>query len=190
VLPFTNLVKRAPEVSAAQIKQILEHSVATASTAGAVNGRFAQVSGMRVVYDTSRAAGDRVRQVVLEDGTVLIDNHAVVDAVARVSLATIDFTANGGDGYPFAGAGVLFENAVNTVTYQEALADFIASDTAEGGLGGVISASRYGVASPFDAAGRLVDHAITPVPEPATYAMLFSGLAVLGWAARRRRQQA
>jgi len=187
VLPFTNLVKTAPQVSAAQLKGILEHSVAAASTAGAVDGRFGQVAGMRVVYDTSRAAGSRVLQIVLDDGTVLVDNGAAVAGARMVSLSTIDFTANGGDGYPFAGLGVLFANAVNTVTYQEALVSYITADIADGGLGGVISSARYGEATPFNLAGRLVDHAITPVPEPQTYAMLISGLVLLGCMVRRRR---
>jgi 5'-nucleotidase len=187
VLPFTNLVKTAPAVTAAQLKGVLEHSVAKASTKGDVDGRFAQVSGMRVVYDTSRAAGDRVLSITLEDGTQLVANGQVVAGAGTVSLATIDFTANGGDGYPFAALGVQFDNAVNTITYQEALADFIEAPEADGGLGGVIRAARYGAATPFDAAGRLVDNAITPVPEPQTYAMLLGGLAFLGFLARRRR---
>jgi 5'-nucleotidase / UDP-sugar diphosphatase len=190
VLPFTNLVKTAQVVSAAQLKGVLEHSVETASTSGAVNGRFAQVSGMRVVYDTSRAAGDRVLSITLDDGTVLVLGGKVVDGARSVSMATIDFTANGGDGFPFAALGVQFDNAVNTITYQEALAAYIESPTGEGGLGGLISAARYGAATPFDVAGRLVDNAITPVPEPQTYAMMFAGLGVVLWLARRRRSVA
>jgi len=188
VLPFTNLVRRAPNVSAVQLKQVLEHSVATASTSGAVNGRFAQVSGMQVVYDTSRAAGDRVRKVTLDDGTVLIADGAAVGGAPVISLATIDFTAAGGDGYPFAAAGIVFENAVSTVTYQEALADFIQDPTAEGGLGGVISSSLYGAASPFDDAGRLVDLGVlAAVPEPETWALMLGGLVLVARAARRGR---
>lgn len=142
---------------------------------------------MRVVYDTSLAAGSRVLSITLDDGTVLVANGQVVAGARTVSLATIDFTANGGDGYPFAALGVQFDNAVNTITYQEALADYIETSEAQGGLGGVIRASRYGAATPFDLAGRLVDNAITPVPEPQTYAMLISGLAMLGFMVRRRR---
>lgn len=177
VLPFTNLVKRAPAVTAAQLKAIMEHSVATASVRGDVNGRFAQVSGMKVVYDTSRAAGSRVLAIHLDDGTYLVRDGSVVDGARTVSLATIDFTANGGDGYPFAALGVVFENSVNTVTYQEALADFIESPAGEGGLGGVIDGPRYGVASPFDLDGRLVDIAV--VPEPGTWALMLGGVVAL-----------
>lgn len=189
VLPFTNLVKRAPSVGAEQLKGILEHSVATASPRGDVNGRFAQISGMQVVYDTTRPTGARVLKVTLDDGTVLIDNGLVVDAAFRFSLATIDFTANGGDGYPFAALGIAFENAVNTITYQEALAAFIETPLADGGLGGLITAARYGVADPLDFQGRLIDVAIA-VPEPETYALMLGGLSLVGWIARRRRRVA
>ena len=186
VLPFTNLVVRAPIVSAEQLKGILEHSVTTASPAGAVNGRFAQVAGMQVVYDTTRAAGARVLKVTLADGTVLIDHGLVVNADIRFSLSTIDFTANGGDGYPFAALGIEFENAVNTITYQEALASYIETPLSEGGLGGLITAAGYGVADPLDFQGRLVDVAIA-VPEPSTYALMIGGLSFVGWLTRRRR---
>lgn len=186
VLPFTNLVKTARDVSAAQLKGVLEHSVATASASGDVNGRFAQVSGMRVVYDTSRPVGERVVSITLDDGTVLVAGGQAVAGARTVSLATIDFTANGGDGYPFNALGVVFENAVNTITYQEALAGYIEAPLAAGGLGGLVSAARYGTASPFDPAGRLVDLAITPVPEPGTWAMLCAGLAVIARISRRR----
>ncbi|AOF81801.1 hypothetical protein BSY238_1468 [Methyloversatilis sp. RAC08] len=186
VLPFTNLVDVAPSVNAEQLKTIMEHSVATASASGNADGRFAQVSGMRVVYDTTRASGDRIVSIVLDDGTVLVQDGEVVDGARSFSLTTIDFTANGGDGYPFAAAGIEFENAVSSITYQQALQEYITDATSEGGLGGVISASRYGVADPLDPAGRLVDLAISPVPEADTWAMLLAGLGMIGAFARRR----
>ena len=186
VLPFTNLVDVAPSVNAEQLKTIMEHSVANASASGNADGRFAQVSGMRVVYDTTRASGERIVSIVLDDGTVLVQGGKVVDDARSFSLTTIDFTANGGDGYPFAAAGIEFENAVSSITYQQALQEYITDATSEGGLGGVISASRYGVADPLDPAGRLVDLAISPVPEADTWAMLLAGLGLLGAAARRR----
>ncbi len=186
VLPFTNLVKTAPSISAEQLKTIMEHSVARSSPSGAAEGRFAQVSGMRVVYDTTRASGDRVVSIVLDDGSVLVQNGQVVSGARNVSLTTIDFTANGGDGYPFAAAGVEFENAVDSITYQQALQEFISDPASEGGLGGVITAARYAPANPLDPAGRLVDLAISPVPEADAWAMLMAGLGLLGCFVRRR----
>ena len=191
VLPFTNLVKRAPAMNATQLKDLMEHSVAASTPTGSPQGRFAQISGMKVVYDTTQPArsalgnGQRVRHITLDDGTVLVSNGVVVSP-RTFSFATIDFTANGGDGYPFAAAGIEFENAVSSITYQQALQEYITDATSEGGLGGVISASRYGVADPLDPAGRLVDLAISPVPEADTWAMLLAGLGLLGAAARRR----
>lgn len=185
VLPFTNLVKRAPSVSAAQLKDLLEHSVGASNPSGIPQGRFAQVSGIRVVYNTNNTArttlgtGNRIVDVIMDDGTVLVSGGVVNGSAPTFSFATIDFTANGGDGYPFAANNVVFENAVTTITYQEALADFIATPKDLGGLGRVnaadgdeITANMYGEENAFDTFGRLVDSAVavaTPgTPRPGT----------------------
>jgi 5'-nucleotidase/UDP-sugar diphosphatase len=181
ILPFTNLVKRAPEMNATQLKDILEHSVLSSSPTGGNNGRFAQVSGMQVIYDSTQTArastsandpipvgtGSRIRRVVLDDGTVLIDNGVVVDEDHTFSFTTIDFTANGGDGYPFAANGVVFENSPFTITYQEALANYIQTPKSEGGLGRLnvadgdeITANMYGLENQYDNVGRLIDTSI------------------------------
>lgn len=182
VLPFTNLVKRAPSMNATQLKDLLEHAYALNGPNGANNGRYAQVSGMQVFYDTTRTArasaataasvgtGERIRRVVLDDGTVLIDNGVVVNTTRSFSFATIDFTANGGDGYPFALNGVAFENSPFTITYQEALANYIQTPKAGGGLGRLNSAdgdeittNAYGLENQYDTQGRLIDVAIASV---------------------------
>ncbi len=185
LLPFTNLVKRAPVMNAAQLKDILEHSVSSASPNGAVNGKFAQVSGMKVVYDTTRTprstvvanvnTGDRVRSIVLDDGTVLVNNGLVVNPTHTFSFTTIDFTANGGDNYPFAANGVAFENSPFTITYQEALANFVKAPKSEGGLqrvnaadGDEITTNMYGIENQYDAYGRLIDAAIATVTPGVT----------------------
>jgi 2',3'-cyclic-nucleotide 2'-phosphodiesterase (5'-nucleotidase family) len=177
VLPFTNLIKTAPVMNATQLKDILEHGFGGANTtpSGGEEGRFPQVSGMKVFYDTSASrtrrttlgTGDRVRRVVLDDGTVLIDNGAVVNNTRTFSFATIDFTANGGDGYPFAANNVVFANTVFTVTYQEALKNFIETPKADGGLqrvsaadGDEVTANVYDVNNVNDLHGRLIDLAI------------------------------
>ena len=173
ILPFTNLIRRAPAMNAAQLKDLMEHSVAASTPVGTPQGRFAQVSGMRVVYDTTRAPrtalgnGDRIRSIVLDDGTVLVQNGAVNPAARTFSFATVDFTANGGDGFPFAANGVAFENNPNNITYQEALANLITTPKAAGGLqrlnaadGDEITANLYGEEDAFDLHGRLVDAAV------------------------------
>jgi len=186
ILTFTNLVKRAPAMNATQLKDILEHAVGAASATGAANGKFAQIAGMQVTYDTSRAArstvvadvgtGDRIRRVVLDDGTVLIDNGVVVNTDRSFSFTTIDFTANGGDNYPFAANGVVFENNPFSITYQQALADLIATPKAAGGLqrvnaadGDEITANLYGEENAFDRYGRLIDLNVSAIVAGQTF---------------------
>lgn len=176
VLPFTALVKRAPQLDAAQLKDLLEHGLAMASPRGDVSGRFPQVSGMQVVYDSTgparQAVGDgrRIRRIVLDDGSLLVDDGKVV-STRTLSLATIDFLANGGDGYPFAANGVAVEDPVDTITYQEALLRFLRTPADQGGLrrsdgSGIapIAAAPYGPQDPLDRQGRLIDLAVAPGP--------------------------
>jgi 5'-nucleotidase / UDP-sugar diphosphatase len=170
ILPFTNLVKRAPSMNATQLKDILEHAYATTSPTGLANGRYAQVSGMQITYKsdntarTTQGTGNRILRVVLDDGTVLIDGGAVVNTERTFSFATIDFTANGGDGYPFADNSVEFENSPFTITYQEALANYIQTPKSAGGLGRLnaadgdeITTNVYGLENQYDTQGRLID---------------------------------
>ncbi len=181
VLPFTNLVKRAPSMNATQLKDILEHAYGDTSPTGRANGRYAQVSGLTITYKsdntarTTQGTGNRILRVVLDDGTVLIDGGAVVNATRTFSFATIDFTANGGDGFPFAANGVAFENSPFTITYQEALANYIQTPKAGGGLGRLnaadgdeITTNAYGLENQYDAQGRLVDVAIATVTPGVT----------------------
>lgn len=173
ILPFTNLVKRAPAMTAEQLKDILEHGFAASNPSGLPQGRYPQIAGLQVTINTAGTprttlgTGSRVQRVVLDDGTVLIDGGVVVNPTRTFSFATIDFTANGGDGYPFAANSVVFENATNTVTYQEALASFISTPKSRGGLGRLndadgdeITANVYGLEDAFDLHGRIVDVAV------------------------------
>jgi len=169
VLPFTNLVKRAPSMSAVQLKAILEHGFGGSNTtpSGAEEGRYPQISGMQVIYDSTRTAGSRVRRIILtnntpttSDDTLLVDYGFVTNTAARFAFATIDFTAAGGDGYPFAANNVAFENSPFTITYQAALSEYIQTPTVQGGLGGVIDATarpEYAAQNIFDRNGRIVD---------------------------------
>ena len=144
ITPFGNLVA-VGEVPRETFRALLEQAVDRAPRAA---GHFAQVSGFAFAYDPSGPArtidrdgdcsvsghpGGRVRDVVLDDGTVIVADGAVVPG-DPVVLATVDFLADGGDCYPLAS----FPFTKLGITDQQALANYVSVH-----LDGVISADRY-----------------------------------------------
>jgi 2',3'-cyclic-nucleotide 2'-phosphodiesterase (5'-nucleotidase family) len=117
VLPFGNIIVTAL-VDGAQLKAMLENGV---SVMPGANGRFAQVSGLCFAYDISAPAGARVVAAVRQalDGSC---TGAAVDltAASSYSLATNDFMAAGGDGYP-----ALPGDAVTREMMDQVLADHV-----------------------------------------------------------------
>jgi 5'-nucleotidase len=87
--------------------------------------------------------GTRVVDVVLDDGTPIVLGGTVVPG-PPITIAIVDFLANGGDQYPFRGAPF----TTIGVTYQQALSNYIID-----GLGGVISAVDY----PEGGEGRITE---------------------------------
>jgi len=158
-LPFSNFVSVIPALPVTTLKALLENAVSRNSppagypTSG--NGRFAQVAGMRFSYSINALPGNRVVDVTLEDGTVLVEAGRVVDPSRTVCAATIDFLCRGGDEYPL--NGLAFETV--GVSYQQALFEYV-SDKA--GLNGLISAADY----PAGGEGRIVRFSPT-VASPA-----------------------
>jgi 5'-nucleotidase len=142
MVPFSNFVSVVPDIPRPQFKEILENAV---SRVEFVDGRFAQVAGFSFTWDANGTAqvldadgnlvtpGTRVIDVTLDDGTPIVAGGVVV-AGDDLTVATIDFLARGGDGYPFRGAA--FTNLA--VSYQQALVNHI-TDT----LGGLITAADY-----------------------------------------------
>ena len=177
ILPFSNFVTVFEEISAAELKAILENAV---SRVEFTSGRFAQVAGMRYAFDPEaeprqlddegnvEVEGERILFAELDDGTILIQNGEVVDEEATVSLATIDFLARGGDDYPFG------DNPFTLlgVSYQQALFNYITE-----GLGGEITANDY----PEGGEGRILELmpmtiAEARAPELADKAVAFEGI--------------
>src|SRR5690606_17313336 len=136
-------VSVVPDVPADQFKEIVENMV---SRVEFVDGRFGQVSGVSFTYDASRTArvldddgnvevpGERVRSLELDDGTVIVADGEVVGGAPAVAIATNDFSAGGGDQYPF--RGLPFTTV--GVTYQQALAGYLVEI-----LAGPITAADY-----------------------------------------------
>ncbi|MCI0344266.1 MAG: 5'-nucleotidase C-terminal domain-containing protein [Chloroflexi bacterium] len=97
VLPFGNVAVTL-EVSGAELKAMLENGV---SAMPAVNGRYAQVSGLCFTYDIAAPAGSRVTGAVWQAADGSCTGPAVdLTAGSTYTIAENDFMANGGDGYP------------------------------------------------------------------------------------------
>jgi 2',3'-cyclic-nucleotide 2'-phosphodiesterase (5'-nucleotidase family) len=142
ILPFSNLVAIVPDIPREQFKELLENAV---SAVEAGDGRFAQIAGFSFTWDPTGTPqvldesfavvtpGTRIVDVTLDDGTVIVEDGEVVSGDA-INIATIDFSARGGDQYPYRGAPF----TVVGVSYQQALRNYIVD-----GLGGTISEGDY-----------------------------------------------
>ena len=95
-LPFRNRAVTI-QVSGAELKAMLENGVSAMPSA---EGRFPQVSGLCFTYDISRPAGSRVTGAVRQLDGGRCDIQIDLTEAARYILATNDFIAAGGDGYP------------------------------------------------------------------------------------------
>lgn len=150
----TNFVSVAT-VPAETFRQILEEGAV--GLPAAADGGFVQIAGARYTIDTNLPArqtvgseqsvpGQRITSVVLDDGTVLVADGVAADV--DVTIASNNFSLNGGDAYPVVPFTALGES------YTQALITYVSQD-----LGGVISAADYPVAGE----GRIV---INGVPAP------------------------
>jgi 2',3'-cyclic-nucleotide 2'-phosphodiesterase (5'-nucleotidase family) len=103
VLPFGNVGDVIP-LNGVELLSVLENGV---SRAPAADGRFPQVSGLCLTFDIEAAAGSRVTSIVHQAADGSCTGGAVdLTAGASYTLATNDFVAAGGDGYPnFASRG-------------------------------------------------------------------------------------
>ncbi len=172
IAPFANFIT-VVEVPRDTFKNLLEQAV---DCVPGTCGQFAQLAGLTMVYDPNEPAreidrdgdcglvgdaGSRVRDVTLDDGTVVVQDGQVVPG-APVVLATIDFLAGGGDCYPLGD----LEATELALSYQASLARYI-SDV----LGGQITAADY----PQSGTGRIISLAAEPVAPPTPPAITLPG---------------
>ena len=105
-LRFNNGLVIVP-LTAIQFAAIMEHSIGFDGVGEVREGRFPQVGGMRFSFDPEAPIGQRVRSlaVIGEDGTiadrVVVDGALAGDPDRVIKMVTLNFVANGGDGYPF-----------------------------------------------------------------------------------------
>jgi 5'-nucleotidase / UDP-sugar diphosphatase len=88
-LPFDNRVVTIA-ISGAELRRALENGLSRLPQS---SGGFPQVSGLTIVADASRPPGSRILSIKVGD--------APIDDSRIYQVATNDFLARGGDGYPF-----------------------------------------------------------------------------------------
>ncbi|MGW5878489.1 bifunctional metallophosphatase/5'-nucleotidase [Nocardiopsis terrae] len=176
IAAFANQVAVVPEIPRTQVKELLEHGV---SAAPAADGRFMQVAGVNFAYDPGNTAqevdgdgevltpGERVRSAVLHDGTVIVEDGEVVDGPG-ITIATIDFSASGGDMYPFRGAdftvvGSTYQGALERHLTETLDGTVTAADYPEGGSGRIV-VGEQATEPPGDGGGSPTDPPESPEP--------------------------
>jgi alkaline phosphatase len=127
------------DLTPAQLKIVLEHAVA-ASGPGLTPGQFAQVGGLQFSFDVNGVAqvlgaggavlteGTRVKNVALidENGVptqnIIVDGEVAAGAPASLRTVTLNFLADGGDGFPLGAFSPVVDLNIGE---QQALADFL-----------------------------------------------------------------
>ena len=160
IAPFRDVVV-VGEVPRERLVEVFERTLASAPEPAY---SFPQVAGVSTfTFDSVRQArlvdaqagcvptgppGERVRDLVLADGTVIVADSELI-AGPPVVMATLDYLATGGSCTPLADIPM---TGIGT-TYADALADYAAQD-----LGGVITQSAYPPVEPNDpATARVID---------------------------------
>jgi 2',3'-cyclic-nucleotide 2'-phosphodiesterase (5'-nucleotidase family) len=123
-----------------ELREILEHGVAASNDdPGNSPGRFPQVSGVNFSFDVDRPAGDRVvsAAIVDEDGNTLSelvrDGQVVGDPADTIRIVTLNFLADGGDGYPFPDPASTSAARVNLLQPADAPRTGVADFSPDGG---------------------------------------------------------
>lgn len=170
-LPFANDLSIIRDFAVTDLASALENAVSAVTPPGnqSAGGGFLQIGGFTFSYIPTAPAGSRVVSVSLADGTPLWNNVDGAVYSGNVDLVTNSFTAAGGDGFDEFGA----YPAINLgVGYGEVLIAYLEAASADGGLGGIVSASAY----PATGAER-----ITRLPEPTQVpALPLAGVLGLG----------
>jgi 2',3'-cyclic-nucleotide 2'-phosphodiesterase (5'-nucleotidase family) len=118
-LPFRNRILLL-RVNGGQLLSAIENGLSELEIG---TGRFPQVSGLTITYDPKRAPGDRIISLTLGGRLVLEDR--------MYNLATVDFLANGGDGYAMLSTAQRLIDESSGVMLTQAVVDYI---TATGGI--------------------------------------------------------
>lgn len=115
--PFENKILSV-EIPGSTIRSALEYSVSNPT-----NLRVLQVSGVKVTYDLSRNATDRIIELKVLCQACEIPRYENIDDSKYYRVALADYIANGGDGFQ------MFPNSIRNIIEGpkdvDALADYI-----------------------------------------------------------------
>jgi 2',3'-cyclic-nucleotide 2'-phosphodiesterase (5'-nucleotidase family) len=110
-----------------ELKNILEFAAGLSSGPTNQNGGYMQIGGMRVSYNYADGAPNRVKSISLTDlagnVTTAIYRNGVFypGAPATITVVCLNFTANGGDGYPIKPNGSNFRYLLTDGTVSAAV---------------------------------------------------------------------
>lgn len=88
-------------MNGSQLHKMFDHAVSNITLGPSHNGKFLQVSGIRVTYDLSRRSGWRVARLRILCANCSVPRYEDVDFQKRYTIVTTSFIANGGDGFKF-----------------------------------------------------------------------------------------
>ncbi len=139
------------DVTASQLKTLLEHGVAMLGS----QGRFPQVGGMAFSYDPAgtpqvvtsgsvTTLGTRIRSLLVGTDVVVRNGSLQGDPNRVFRLVTLGFLADGGDGYPFPPTANQVNrvnlNSVATASTAGGMSNFAAPGTEQDALGEYLQA--------------------------------------------------
>ncbi len=154
------------------LKNILEYAAGLSPNPTVQAGGFMQIGGMRVSYDPNSPAGSKVKSIALTDlaGNFLVgvyQNGAFTpDAPATITMVSLNFTANGGDGYPIKANAdnfrFLLDNGTLSAPVDESL-NFTASAVVPANALGEQKAFQDYLQAFHDTPANAYDQADTPI---------------------------
>ena len=141
-----------------QLKEILEHSVATWGPKKTV-GRFLQISGFTFSFDPSQPAGKRIVDVTVTKANgkqmkVFVKGKRKVSKRRTFRIVTIKYMAKGGDGFPFKTYNAKKLKMVSLLTAlkdKKGKATFSAPGSSQDALAEYLLA-KHPISNPFDQA--------------------------------------
>lgn len=179
-LPFSNFVGIVEDITPERFKEIMENSVsALAGGANDGSGRFAQIAGFSIVWDSNATSleydidgnvvteGERIWSLVLDDNTEIVAEGQIVAGAPNVNLSVVNFTAGGGDQYPlgdldYTPLGVTYQRALYNYILDELNGTIAAADYPEGGEGRITYKEPVGIADANNA-----ETSVRVYPNPA-----------------------